>query len=838
MARKKGKGEFIMANEINAFQKFFSYLTENNNTADDFITEADANKDGILTKGEFTNFIKDAIINVTEDEISQLFKSLDTNTNEGKIRDAEGNITKWNNRSALDSKELGKLQDKFEAYAAIKEALDELFGSGYGSVTIPAELKEYVSRASVEESILAKLNKNFECRDLEGAMTAAIAKTAANGVGQAVFNEVLEAAKAAGTVPASYKGDDNFQSLLSAYIKTLDANTDLESIMTNVKDIVTSYFASAGIGEMADSVKNGDLKAFGWKDSQGLNQLQLSVLTEKISAALSVSADTFANFKTEFDSAVQSFIKDALEGGSFAQISSSLGGLDSIAAAFKESKYGKALTVLITYSDFSKPGAGTSELNNQFYNALATALGNDFAETLAMADVDYIAEKGIYNTVLRNVYNMVLKGEIENDNTVIMNKMIELIIENYAQFKEGLGLGSSNSSVEDLYNNVQTLTGNNSALAAIRDAAIAYLDALSALGSEKLNNFIKSEFGGMDYQSAIRNLIAKSVIESKINKINSKYNEMIASGEIVLKIEPSECEADNWTVGTIPVVTAGGDPKTIACQAEVKGPNGQLLESSLTNPITYGIAALGGNTGTTATINADTGEITLTPGAQNGTVIVKVKVMVNGVEIGTKEITVNVKKAMSDVSFASGDKSQHLEVWGTEGMEDFTQLTNYDFSTLYNSNAAICLHMGGLPYSTMEEIRGVHGKTYQDRWNIKDSYGHTTGEIIKDRLTQLGNLVINALTNAGYEKDILEQATKNIVDKWSAKANVKQNAVGIVDHACLSGAEYLKNHTENEGIINCQGYSNYWSCTTDAYMVSFKAFVDAITAEYSRLGGK
>ncbi len=812
-----------MSSEINALQKFFSFLYQNDMTAEDVVAEADTNEDGYLTKGEFKNFIKDANINITNDEVSQIFKSLDTKTN-GKISG-----TRLNNRNALDSNEMDKMQEKLDAYTEIKQALDEVFASGYGYISIPTELKQYVSIASVEASVLASLNKNFEVRgDLEDILNSAIAKTAANGYGQAQFTKILNNLKTQNKVPASYNGDDEFQSLLSAYIKTLGAETDLESIMSDVDKIIIAYFASAAIfinnpqgsnsaalggnaalpNAQSPNVSNrGNGYAstpFVWDDEYGLNSLQLAVLADQIIKTSGYKDDIYNKFKSEFDAAIQGFISDTCSGMTFSEI------VARHLNDFKDSKYGKALEVLITLSDFSEPKYGTSPLNNAFYNALEDAFGEEFANTLAMADVDYIAENGVYNTVLKTVYQMIMSGEIENNDTAIVNKMIELIINNYAEFKDGLGVGSSDSPIEDLYNNVQVLA-DNGALAAVRTAAIAYLDAVWALGNEKLNTFIKTQFSGMDYKTAINKLVSKTVIDSKIDKINDKYKSMVNSGEIVLKVEPSSYTA-KWHNVTVPTFRVGGSPQSFSCTATItKDPNDPLeppLESSTTNQITYGIVSVVSDTGSTATINAGTGEITFTPGTTDGPAIIKVKVMVNGVEVGTKEITINVKKSMNDVNFAEGDESWCLEVWGTNGTENNTQITDYDFSLLYNNNAAISL-------------------IYDDIVNCNLS-------LLKERLSLLGELVVNALSKTGYKKGILEQATGNIVEAWS---HFPPSASVSSQHACLAGAEYLQQNQNYQGVVQYAWEESTGICKS-ALMVSFRAFVDAIIEEYSRLGGK
>ena len=703
-----------MSSEINALQKFFSFLYQNDMTAEDVVAEADTNEDGYLTKGEFKNFIKDANINITNDEVSQIFKSLDTKTN-GKISG-----TRLNNRNALDSNEMDKMQEKLDAYTEIKEALNNAVNE------IPAALIYCVSIASVEASVLASLNKNFEVRgDLDDVLHSAIAKTAADGYGQAQFTKILNNLKTQNKVPASYNGDDEFQSLLSAYINTLGAETALESIPSDVDKIIIAYFASAAIfinnpqgsnsaalgGNAAPSDAQSNVPnrgngyastPFVWDDEYGLNSLQLAVLADRISNAINIDTETYNKFKSEFDAAIQGFISDTCSGMTFSEIVNHLND-------FKNSKYGKAVEVLITLSDFSATnwanlditngvtalsrGPVSSTLNDKFYQALVSAFGNEFADTLAKADVDYIAENGIYNTVLRTVYQMIMSGEIENNDTAIVNKMIELIIENHAEFKLGLGVGSPNGQVPDLYKNFQTLTQINNTLAVIRNAAITYLDAVWALGNEKLNTFIKNQFNGMDYKTAINHLVSKDVIESKIDTINAKCEEMLAY-----------------------------------------------------------------------------------------------------------------------VDFAEGDESWCLEVWGTNGTENNTQITDYDFSLLYNNNAAICIH------SRCDE-------------------GADPLDLLTTRLNMLGDLVVNALVNSGYDATRLNQAKENIVQSWINLINYNVDDLGNVDHPCLEGARDLQTNNRS-GVIKYKGFSTNWNTGVVAYMVSFRAFVDAIIGAYYKLGGK
>ena len=628
-----------MSNEINALQKFFEYLTQTQKEAQDVVNEADVNGDTYLTKGEFKKYIDGVGLNLTADEVSQVFKIFDTNTKGGKI---DG--TRLNNRNALDDDEVKAMQDKLEAYQVVRNALDAVFGSGYEDVTIPTDLKPHVSRASVEESVMANMNSNFYVENLAALLTQAIARTGANGYGQAQFTKQLNEYKAGNyNIPASYNGDDDFQSLLSAYVRSLGADTALDGIIENVDLIVEAYFASAALchGDEAVTEPGGYLYAFGWHDAQGLNGLQLARLADTIIETSGHDPETYNKFKSEFDAAIQGFISESYATTPFSEIN-----LYAIGQSFANSKYGKALEVLITLSDFSEYNGSTpSNLNEKFYVELKGKLGDAFAQALAEADVNYVESKGLYYNILQTVYQMILSGEIDNNDDAIVAKMIELIIENYAEFKSGLGLGSANGDIDDLYNNVHTLVANNGALAAVRTAAIAYLDALTALGNEKLNSFIKTTFGE-DYKKAIENLMSQSLIGKKIDDVQAKYKEMLGT-EIVPEVEPSSYTA-KWHNVTVPTFRVGGSSQSFYCTATIKkDPNDQSespLESSTTNQITYGIVSVVSDTGSTATINAGTGEIKFTPGTTDGSAYIKVKVMVNGVEVGTKDIEVKVEK--------------------------------------------------------------------------------------------------------------------------------------------------------------------------------------------------
>ncbi len=644
-----------MSNEINALQKFFEYLIQNGKNSKDVVDEADANNDDYLTKGEFTKYVKGVGLNLTKDEVSQVYKIFDTKTN-GKISG-----TRLNNRNALDSKEVEEMQAKLDAYKKVRAALDAVCSpEGYQGVKIPQDLKYHVPRASLEASVMANMNSNFEVENLKELLTQAIARTGANGYGQAKFNELLQEAKKNNEVPASYIGDTDFQSLLTAYVRSLGPTAALESIADEIVDIVENYFASAGIG--SNRTSDSDLSPYYWDDAQGLNGLQLAVLAKKILG--SYDDDAYNKFKSEFDEAIQGFISEECFGMTFDEIVDQLGN-------FQTSKYGKALEVLITLSDFdalypddtspddisqgaqsqgTSPNRSAQTLDDKFYNELFKTFGVHFANALASADVNYVESQGLYYNILQTVYRMVMSGEIKNDDDgAIVNKMIELISENYAEFKSGLGLGSSNGDVEDLYNNFNKLYNNDSvAIAVLKDSAIAYLDALSALGNESLNSFIKSTFGD-DYKTAIEQLMSKKALQEKIDAVHTKYKELMDAGVITEEVDPFSYKVQNWNSPQDPSCYVGGSAQYFSCTANI---NPDPSTQTPIPQITYGIETVGGNTGSTATVNPDTGEITFTPGTQDGNEIIKVKVMVNGVEIGTKDIPVTVEKPVFDTSKA------------------------------------------------------------------------------------------------------------------------------------------------------------------------------------------
>ena len=214
--------------------------------------------------------------------------------------------------------------------------------------------------------------------------------------------------------------------------------------------------------------------------------------------------------------------------------------------------------------------------------------------------------------------------------------------------------------------------------------------------------------------------------------------------------------------------------------------------------------------------------LSIQAGTTSGVYNVKISVLVDGVQVGdVQTIQIKVRQNNTDIINSAttwnGANSEHLEIYniGIDGQ----QVTSIGFADLYNrGDATIQLHVA----------MDCGGDKYNDQINVA-----------KERISQLGNLVVEALSTAGLDKNILTQAANNVVQRY-------QGTIDSVRHKDSSGkhasnmigniSRHMNENRESYGHRICVG----WDTDGDdsfVFAVRFRDFVDDILAEYWSLAG-
>ncbi len=741
----------------------------------DWVNEADKNGDGTIIKSEFKNFMEENFEwdgETTDagknDLINSFWKSIDTNQS-GKVSG-----TRLKNKNALDKKEIAAMNNKIESYEILNQYTATLVAPSV--VGDSANWKKSVSQglgALVEPYI----KSGGRPEDLEAYLdekAAAIkAKATADYCAQEYLAEVMgDVAREYGY---TYGDDKTLQGMINQYIQNLPADIDDGEIEQTVQGIIDAYMATAGLNE--DGAE--DLAEFGYTPTTNspLNDLQKSIIQSKLEKALASESD-FEEYKSMFSDAAKAYI-DTLKYGNFATVNE-----DTI-NEFKASKqYKGVLKAIDTQKVFD---------SDELKSALNSAIGESFSTRISGL---MKGEIPAYDELISTAMSKAQLGEFDSNGALDTQKLINWIVsevkKNLAEYYPN---GFGDMPLEELntmYDALVASARENQDAAKVKEAAVSYCKAVSAKGA-KLAELVKETFGD-NYASTI-NKMTSSEIESKMEELKAN----------VLEIgDATEFEVSNWN--GLPaenfVMYPGNSQKfNISATIDTKGhaaPN-----------ITYQLLNASGCTATCSIY----GELNITAGAAEGQMSVKVAVMADGVQIGTKTIPLKCEITGTGLVNSIGDESwggssSNLEVYGCPGVNNGTQVTSASFADLYNNNAVIQLHTKN----------GTDGD-----WNqFKDS-----GTVIS-RVNDLLNLIGNAMASKGIDRSRLDAAIKIVqkqfcyTNNWSAhKDRFKGGRADFCTNRIQNGQYPSNTVVKQHDDIKGKG-------DKIVYMVSFRGLVDAV----------
>ena len=527
-----------------------------------------------------------------------------------------------------------------------------------------------------------------------------------------------------------------------------------------------------------------------------MNDIQKSVLTQNIKnnlAEIKKEAD-YEKYPEIFDSAIQTFIDNKLSTANFGNFET----LKSVGMTeFKATNAYKSIENRILIDKNFK----NIDEKSDFYKALVNAFGETLAKTI-MLDGRYLKNaegENIYTAILDKVQDKIMAGEFVKDGKVDLALVQEYIIEEISSnlndfFVNGYG-DASIKSLNTMYDKRAEAASkeidDNASLRQHRDAAIDYCDAIVKKGAP-FKNLVNEVFGS-DYETEINEMYPSKIV-SKMNELKAKALEI---GDI------SDSKISNWTGlpndGTAIIL---GQTLTNTIGVTITDSNNKNVAKSR---ITYGVTA----TGCSATIN-DLGTLNITAGSVEGRANITITVMVDGIEVGTKTISLECKKLTAEALANSigknswGGKTQHCEVYGVAGINDHkTQMTDNSFADLYNNNAVILLDRG----------KG-------------DGLSTTT---VTDRLVQVINLIKNAVSPILVDKARLATACSTVLNELlnnvtrdTSHDNTEYEALGTRASERIKAGKY-------SGLVHFADTDNRDYHVT---MVSFKEIVDKIFAAY------
>ena len=594
---------------------------------------ADENGDGTVIKSEFRTFMENNFewngedASAQNDLINNFWKTIDTKQS-GSLKG-----TNLKNKNALDSNELATMDKKIAYYEVLNDFTADL--SAPSVVSDSANWKKSVSdglaalvekyRGSVED-LATYLDDNAPL--IQNKATADYCK-------EEYLNNDLKA------LLDEYDYNDYntngyaLKSIIDNYVQSLDGTENVEDIQQTVVDIIDAFFATAGLAQGNEC----DLSQYGYNANANskLNELQVKVLTKTLEADLAGSdlKEDYENNTELFKTAMESYIS-SLKYGDFATVSV------DVLGSFKSSDAYKSVEKNIQVQKLL--------VGDEFKNALTTNISESIANT--------IINDGKYLTVMKEIKTDVLEkaqnGEFDNndgtlDTSAVITYLIEQVSSRLAEFyPNGLGdmsLDELNVMYDKLVESADKQDGEEKQLEARQNAAIEYCKALSEK-STKFAEIVKDAFGD-NYAAEIGKMMP-SKIDGIIAELKAEATELGDANELTMV-------DSGWNIDS-EIKVCMGMPSTFNITPAFTTKDG-VSKTITTDRITY-------KSSNTGLIDVDaSGKITV-KGTSKGTFSAKISIMIDGVEVGEKTITVNCAQEIDynkvNADFNGKPLSQHF----------------------------------------------------------------------------------------------------------------------------------------------------------------------------------
>ena len=640
-----------MSNEIT---RVYQFLAKYSSDGTDIANLINKGNDNTITKADFIDFMEENFEwdgETTEagknDIINTFWKSIDTNRAASTIKG-----TKFKNANALDNNELEKMQNKIEMYEILND-----FTAGISAPSMIASAAEWKAQVVDELGALVEAYAK-EGKDVNELLaylqekapaiqnTATAEYAAAEYLNSAMKDVVKEYGYA-------FESDSSLKSIIENYVATITEDDDPQAIQDMIINIVDAYLATAGLKE--DNAL--DLSQFGYNNSTEakLNDLQTTVLNKKLTDNLAdiKNEANYEKYSNLYDTAITQFINDTVNNAKVVDFET-IGNYG--VNEFKQSEAYKNLETTVSVKNIMT--------GDELYNSIKTNLTESLAEKIKVDGRYY----DILGTIEAEAIEKATAGEFGEesiDTAKLVDWITQQITQNVAEFyPDGLGdlpleeLGN----IYDILAEAATNEADDSeSLSQHRDAAKEYCNAITHKNSSALNEAIVEVFGD-DYDSAIGKMMP-SEIQEKIEELKEKASALGDPNEM-----KDHFPSSYWS----------NIPNTLSY---VKGsntnyqlPNSVTIDGRTITTDRMSFAASNSN----ISIDPSSGLISINGDLGYGTYQSTIKIMIDGIEVASKTVSIKVE-AESDIDFkAAGCESNNalhlIDVAGGAGYQ--TNLPN------------------------------------------------------------------------------------------------------------------------------------------------------------------
>ena len=330
--------------------RVYRFLNSNYDSAENWQADADenyGNNNGVLTKNEFCNFMLDLddlwvdglgdTDNAKRDVINKFWATIDSNTG-GNIK-GKG----CSNKNAVDLKELEQNQTIMDATQQIDQYVSDKYPPSVQGINIDTKSWKDSVSAGMLNSVINAIHNNEEY-DIDYVYKTVSNKAIADYVALNTVPKLIE--EQIGTLSGYKFGDDKvWASIIDKYIESINADTDVEQIISDVQEIAQAYVNTA-IDNSDEDVQL--LKQYGYNNKGVLNDLQYAVIGENVKnefISLINSDDNYVKFQelyeakpNEVDNVVNSYIKNLLKNEKNAKFSDNMNKIQEYATTVLESK--------------------------------------------------------------------------------------------------------------------------------------------------------------------------------------------------------------------------------------------------------------------------------------------------------------------------------------------------------------------------------------------------------------------------------------------------------------------------------------------------------------------
>ena len=576
-------------------------------------------------------------------------------------------------------------------------------------------------------------------------------------------------------------------SFVEKYLSANAGNVDLAELKKGIINIINQYLEKAGFDKKLpggdqnigdEDIDNINNLGF---DNNTINDLQIAKLIADQKAVIRAKVDEIlkannvTSSKHDYYSDMTKLVTAHIQDNRYSL------SFDELKAEVANFDYETPLVKLINFDK----NYDNLEKDSDLYSDIKTEFDETFANYLAENDT-YLS---VYESIIASAREEYINGNEDVDSYI--TNQIKLRFPEF--YPNGMDSKEDVTTLNSIYKNfeksAEALDAKESA-DRVLNAAMMYCEALVEK-NPMYNITIKEVFGSVDYKNALES--------ANTNEIKNYLNKLTTEALSTDLTNPLDGISDSYTIRV-------GEKREITLAREANLDKNTSIETS--GSISYLFDTVGINEHKLVIDSSKVGNF-------SGTV----SLVVDGIVIATKTINITIKPAYSSeeilkntTSFGEVKDSDKLKTFNT-GTKDGKSIKDSTFEDLYNQDAIIRLHDGG------------------KYWNDAKS-------TINNRLTTLGECILNALSKSGLDNELIKKAISNVISNymktgsddnrhWYNK-NYEGNQLG--DKA----AEYLNNNRDKTG--HCIfGVHDESGVNAYCWTVRFKDFVDDIIVEYNNL---